>query len=176
MKAAAGNAGNRVKETSRMKLKAILAFVGAGMLTLALSTTSFAGVCIDDDSDGVCNPVDNCVNVPNPGQRDDDLDGMGNICDCDTNQDCICGGADAGLISGNWLAIPPWLPNPNGAAVGTSGAYDINEDNIIGGADAGQVSGRWLQAPGGSGYACANWCNQSPLPPQANGPAPVSCP
>lgn len=155
-----------------MKLKAIMAFVGAGMLTFALSTTAYAGVgCSSDvDSDGVCDAVDNCLNVPNPGQRDDDLDGYGNICDADLNQDCIVGGADAGFISGNWLVTPPWVPNP--VANGTSGSFDINEDNIIGGADVGFISGNWLGPAGPSGYACAGWCAGTvPV-----GPPPASCP
>ena len=154
-----------------MKLKAILAFVGAGMLTFALSTASFAGPpCDDTDGDLVCLEVDNCADVANPGQRDDDLDGYGNICDGDLNQDCIVGGADVGLISGNWLAVPPWGPNPVGN--GTIGAFDINEDNIIGGADVGQISGNWLGATGPSGYACSTWCVGTTLV----SPPPASCP
>ena len=51
--------------------------------------------CVDADSDGVCDDVDNCLGVANPreetpipawmtttgGQRDDDRDGYGNQCD-----------------------------------------------------------------------------------------------
>jgi hypothetical protein len=157
-----------------MHFKGIMAFVGAGMLTLALSTTSFAGVCIDDDSDGVCAPVDNCTGTPNPGQRDDDLDGMGNICDPDLNQDCVVGGADTSFIGAHWLQGPVWLPNPVGN--GTTGAFDISEDNVIGGADTSFIGARWLKAPGPSGYGCAGWCNQFPAPPSQNAPFPVSCP
>ncbi len=156
-----------------MKLKAILAFVGAGMLTLALSMPAFAGdTCPDGDSDGVCDNVDNCTGIPNPGQRDDDLDGYGNICDGDLNQDCVVGGADTGQVASQWLAVPPWQPNPNGAAVGTTGAYDINEDNVIGGADTGAIAGNWLGPAGPSGYACSAWCVGTTFV----GPAPISCP
>jgi hypothetical protein len=154
-----------------MKLKAILAFVGAGMLTLGLSTASFAGPpCSDVDADTVCDTHDNCVLVANPGQRDDDLDGYGNICDADLNQDCIVGGADVGLVGQFWLNVPPWLPNPVGN--GTTGAYDINEDNIIGGADIGQIAGNWLGAVGPSGHFCSGWC----VGTVQVSPPPASCP
>ena len=121
-----------------MKLKAILAFVGAGMLTFALSSVSFAGPpCTDTDGDTVCDNKDNCVAISNPGQRDDDLDGYGNICDYDLNQDCIAGGADVGLVGQFWLQSAPFV-TPNPAGNGTIGAFDINEDNVIGGADIGR--------------------------------------
>lgn len=154
-----------------MKLKVILAFVGAGMLTFAFSTVSFAGPpCTDTDGDTICDTDDNCTLISNAGQRDDDLDGYGNLCDTDLDQDCISGTLDAGQISGTWLQGPPWNPNPVGN--GTTGAFDIDQDNIIGTLDAGQISGNWLGPPGPSGHACAAWCNGT----TQVGPPPAQCP
>jgi len=41
----------------------------------------------DMDSDGVCDEIDNCPTVGNPLQKDFDLDGAGDACDCAPNDD-----------------------------------------------------------------------------------------
>lgn len=42
---------------------------------------------IDTDGDGIVDSVDNCLVAQNPGQRDTDGDGYGNLCDGDLNND-----------------------------------------------------------------------------------------
>jgi len=62
--------------------------------TILSNPLATAGECLDSDGDGVCDAEDNCIDVANPrvlsppawmtltgGQRDDDGDGYGNICD-----------------------------------------------------------------------------------------------
>lgn len=42
----------------------------------------------DSDGDGVCDPVDNCPNTPNPDQADSDGDGVGDACDMPGGDPC----------------------------------------------------------------------------------------
>ncbi len=53
----------------------------------------------DADSDGVMDVVDNCPNMPNPDQRDENLNGIGDVCDLyiagDANTDLTANVGDA---------------------------------------------------------------------------------
>ena len=144
-----------------MELRAIFALSSVALLTLLFALVSGAGpttgngCLVDDDADGICDdpgPLsDNCTGIANPGQRDDDEDGYGNICDEDVNNDCGIGGPDLAAVFANALASAPWIPK-------ALGAYDVNEDGGVGGADLAQVFARALQPPGPSLRTCAD-CN-----------------
>ena len=64
----------------------------SALLAMALGLTSYAGVGVDFDSDGVLDDTDNCdetANGPLAGvcmaQQDGDNDGFGNACDTDND-------------------------------------------------------------------------------------------
>ncbi|MDO7541749.1 MAG: gliding motility-associated C-terminal domain-containing protein, partial [Flavobacteriaceae bacterium] len=56
----------------------------------------------DTDQDSVPDEIDNCPNLANPSQSDDDMDGIGNDCDPDSNGD----GIDDDLIMVSQLITP----------------------------------------------------------------------
>ena len=93
--------------------------------------------CLDTDRDGIPDHLDNCILVPNPTQCDGDLDGYGNHCDADFNNDLIVNGLDIGLFK---------------AGFGTSNVVtDLNCDGITNGLDIGLLKVLFGSPPGPSG-------------------------
>lgn len=148
-----------------MKLNTVVALACAVALSTGLAMTSFSGVLPDSDSDGVFDPYDNCVDVVNPGQRDDNEDGYGNTCDADLDDNCIVGLTDLALVGANWgESGAPWSSTD-------IASYDIDENNVVGLTDLATVGARWATQPGPSGLACQQDCSAYPIV----GSVPVGC-
>ena len=112
-----------------------------------------AGAVLDADGDLIPDPFDNCstrANGPNQGsnQVDVDLDGYGNRCDADFDQDGATTPADFGIFLG-WFGgycIPPGNCAP-----------DLDGDGAVTPSDFGIFLTYFgVSPPGPSGLACAD--------------------
>ncbi len=100
----------------------------------------WAGPSTDSDGDTIPDIWDNCTYVANTTQLDTDNDDIGNVCDCDFNQDNFCGGPDFTIFIGCFNA--PTNGDPKCEAA------DMNGDGFVGGPDFTQFIGGFNKAPG----------------------------
>lgn len=122
----------------------------ATLLALGLSLVSYAGAAPDADGDGVPDQYDNCDATPNGplaatggcnGQEDGDLDGYGNPCDADLNNNNSVDAADLGALL---------------TAYGTpSATADLNCNGSVDASDLGNLLSNYGAPPGTSGLSCA---------------------
>jgi hypothetical protein len=139
----------------------------AALLAIGLSFGSFAGSVPDADGDGVPNEYDNCDGLANgplastgscDGQEDGDLDGYGNPCDYDANNDGAAGLDDLNEYI-NLASTASTNPVYDNNCDGAVGLDDLNE--AINQVSAGAV-------PGTTGLVgCAN---VSPATPPCTAP------
>ena len=97
----------------------------------------------DIDRDDIPDSIDNCLIAANPQQGDPDLDGYGNRCDGDFDQDGDTDQDDLDFFSFNCGSepIPP--------------ICDFNENGLVDFADFGIFASLFGAPPGPSGLACA---------------------
>jgi len=133
------------------------------LLSLSTSLSPLASTALDTDSDGVPDALDNCVTVPNPGPLscDTDLDGYGNACDGDFNND---GSVDAGSDFSE-IFLPDFNLGRDASGTGTdmdcNGRVEVEPDF-----STAFLSQFAAGAPGPSGFACAGAvpCTAAPVP------------
>jgi uncharacterized protein (TIGR03790 family) len=119
-------------------------YVGDPLMTIADPSTQHPR---DLDGDGVPDAEDNCVEIPNPDQRDTDGDGVGNLCDPDVDKDGVVTTSFGqilppeamGDIERIALAAQRHLYDPN---------YDLDGDGTVDEADLG-IAQLWLFLPPG---------------------------
>ena len=120
----------------------------AFLILAGMPPASDAGPCpstLDGDAIGDC--VDNCSEKDNGDQLDTNLDGYGNICDPDYNQDNVVGLPDKGIllsVFGKSEGAPGYNPD-----------VDLTGDDVIGLPDKGVLLSLFGKTPGPSGRACA---------------------
>ena len=101
----------------------------------------------DVDADGVAPSQDNCALVPNPSQLDIDQDGVGDLCDCDYDNDGVVTAVDLGTFRSAYLS-----------RLGEARYRDVvdqNGDGVINAWDLGVFKQHFLKPAGPSGLACA---------------------
>jgi hypothetical protein len=103
--------------------------------------------CGDADADGICDEWDDCLLTANPSQLDSDLDGFGNACDPDYDNDGVVGNRDMLRFL---RAFGCRIGDPR-----CSRALDADGDGRVGTRELGVVRRLFGSAPGPSGLACA---------------------
>ncbi|MEM7082959.1 MAG: thrombospondin type 3 repeat-containing protein [Pseudomonadota bacterium] len=92
----------------------------------------------DADNDGVNDNADNCTLIVNPAQLDTNLDGFGNACDPDLDNNNVVNFIDIGLFANAFGSVG-------------SGDADINGDGVVNFLDFAVFPNFIFEAPGPSG-------------------------
>jgi hypothetical protein len=121
----------------------------------------FTRTLADADGDVVANGDDSCVQRPNPGQLDDDLDGFGNACDGDFDNDGFVDDEDYAAALAPCLSRPRFTPGTLHDPLCTES--DMDGDGFVDSADAEIFAAglRRTGQPGPSGKACAEATSRS---------------
>mgnify|MGYP005854985821 CR=1 FL=1 len=127
-----------------MKIKLILL---ASLFAVGFAMSATAGSVTDTDGDGVPDVFDNCSEDPNGpneaprNQVDTDLDGFGNWCDADYDNNGVVDGGDFGEFVANF--------NTGNAET------DHDSNGVTDGGDFGRFVALFNMGPGPSGLSCA---------------------
>ncbi len=115
----------------------------AAALLLVLAGHAVAGSSPppDMDEDGIPDSADNCLKDPNRDQRDTDVDGFGNVCDADFNNDGAINFTDLGKMKENFFT--------------DSALHDLTGDGAVNFQDLASLKEAFFGPPGPSGKITA---------------------
>jgi DNA-binding beta-propeller fold protein YncE len=147
----------RVNSPLRLQIAALLC------ASIWLATPALAAPldpCVgqpDGDGDGACDIIDNCSSTPNATQLDGDLDGFGDVCDCDFSgsADLVCSIGDFSLFASKLgTLVPP-----------TNSEFDMSPDGMVAIGDFSVFAGQMGGLPGPAcGNAPGTACTASSYP------------
>ena len=125
----------------------LIALLSASTLVLAYTVFAVAPLP-DQDSDGVPDEWDNCLDIANATQTDCDLDGYGNLCDADYDNDTVIGAGDFSILAASFQS--------NDGDANFNACVDCDDDGVIGAADFSCLAAGFQGSPGPSGLDCAD--------------------
>lgn len=133
-------------------------FPASDCIPTATESVVIAGIWYarDTDQDGHLDPVDNCICQDNAIQRDTNIDGFGNICDTDLNDDHIVNVLDLGLLKQLFFT--------------TDADADFNGDGVVNVQDLARMKQMFFSPPGPSGFHPIDnddFCQVNPSAPTA---------
>ena len=140
-----------------MKVGVLATMVFATLIGYPIA--SFAGLAPDADNDGIPDVLDKCSidsrNATAPSTCDSDVDGYGNVCDADFDQNFAVNASDFGNLfvpAFKGLDPSPW---PQGMDMDCSGAMNANDFSLYFVPKFKGVSALGGAVPGPSGLSCA---------------------
>ncbi len=138
------------------------------LLTLAIpaalsSPVALAGECPSDntdcDGDGVENVLDNCIFLANTDQTDADVDGLGNRCDPDFNDDGVVNFADLGFLKDRFFTADPVADLSGDGSVDFDDLAILREFFFLPAGPPGRLS--FVNPQGGAWNDSRNWLPRS---------------